>query len=204
MNSFHFPIKDKWIPKSMNSVMETCLYIAHHLLLGHKVVVHCNGGKGRAATVVTSVLMLIWKIKEKKAIAMVRSVRPGTIRNPLQITYLQALLKKHGYLHDKALKMSQEIRTLDPPPPFFSTQELRALRPKKSKKTKSSKSSSSSSSSSSTSSTPGSSSSTAVSLSDSVLSESESASDDDDFRSPETTIEETESDVASSYHSANS
>jgi hypothetical protein len=54
---------------------------------GKRVVVHCNGGKGRAATVAVCALITCG-MTAAEAIAAVRSARTGTLRNPFQIMWV--------------------------------------------------------------------------------------------------------------------
>ena len=52
-----------------------------------RVVVHCNGGKGRSALVAAAVLIGL-KVPYAKAVTCVRAARPGSLRNPLQLRFL--------------------------------------------------------------------------------------------------------------------
>jgi len=88
MESIHFPIKDKWIPNSMEGLIYLVDAIIQRLKEGKAVVVHCNGGKGRTGTVVVATLVGLGK-KVHHAIDVVRKSRPGTIRNPMQIMYVK-------------------------------------------------------------------------------------------------------------------
>ena len=54
---------------------------------GMRVVVHCNGGNGRSALVAAAVLIGL-KVPYAKTVAGVRAARPGSLRNPLQISFL--------------------------------------------------------------------------------------------------------------------
>ena len=54
---------------------------------GWRVVVHCNGGKGRSALVTAAVLIGL-KVPYAKAVTCVRAARPGSLRNPLQLWFL--------------------------------------------------------------------------------------------------------------------
>ena len=54
----HFPIRDKWIPHNTEKFLQSCVRpIAKKLRAGKRILVHCNGGKGRTGTVVGAVLM---------------------------------------------------------------------------------------------------------------------------------------------------
>ena len=52
-----------------------------------RVIIHCNGGKGRSALVTAAVLIGL-KVSYAKAVAGVRAARPGSLRNPLQLWFL--------------------------------------------------------------------------------------------------------------------
>eukprot|EP01027_Heterolobosea_sp_BB2_P017327 GEZU01024559.1.p1 GENE.GEZU01024559.1~~GEZU01024559.1.p1 ORF type:complete len:266 (-),score=67.44 GEZU01024559.1:37-834(-) len=92
LESYHFPIQDKFIPLgSMEGLMDLVQFIIRKLKEGKNVVVHCNGGKGRAATVCVCVLLALGVVSNaEEAIAVVRKTRPGgTLRNPLQLAYVR-------------------------------------------------------------------------------------------------------------------
>jgi protein-tyrosine phosphatase len=88
MDSIHFPIKDKYIPSSMEQFMVLIDTIIEKLKEGKCVVVHCNGGKGRSGTVLVATLVAMGR-KVQQAIEVVRKARSGTIQNPLQIAYVK-------------------------------------------------------------------------------------------------------------------
>jgi protein-tyrosine phosphatase len=50
MESIHFPIKDKWIPPSMEGLIFLVDTIIERMKAGKAVICHCNGGKGRTGT----------------------------------------------------------------------------------------------------------------------------------------------------------
>ena len=52
-----------------------------------RVVIHCNGGKGRSALVAAAVLIGLG-VSQSAAVAGVRAVRPGSLWNPLQLWFL--------------------------------------------------------------------------------------------------------------------
>jgi len=72
--------------------MEGLIAVVEALILrlqaGKSVVIHCNGGKGRSATVAVAVLVGLGR-KVQESIDTLRKARPGTIRNPLQIIYVK-------------------------------------------------------------------------------------------------------------------
>eukprot|EP01090_Pellita_catalonica_P006334 TRINITY_DN16544_c0_g1_i1.p1 TRINITY_DN16544_c0_g1~~TRINITY_DN16544_c0_g1_i1.p1 ORF type:complete len:168 (+),score=40.96 TRINITY_DN16544_c0_g1_i1:83-586(+) len=61
--------------------------IVKELEAGKTVVVHCNGGKGRSGMVAVGVL-ITFGVPPSEAVQKVRTARPGTIRNPAQIFYI--------------------------------------------------------------------------------------------------------------------
>eukprot|EP01127_Copromyxa_protea_P008600 TRINITY_DN1972_c0_g1_i2.p1 TRINITY_DN1972_c0_g1~~TRINITY_DN1972_c0_g1_i2.p1 ORF type:complete len:753 (-),score=152.08 TRINITY_DN1972_c0_g1_i2:53-2140(-) len=93
----HYPIKDKWIPPSMEGLIHNVGWIITRLKEGKTVVCHCNGGKGRSGTLIVATLIGLGR-KVHQAIEIVRKARSGTIRNPLQIAYVKRFKtawKKH-------------------------------------------------------------------------------------------------------------
>jgi protein tyrosine phosphatase len=50
MESIHFPIKDKWVPPSMEGLIYLIDTIIERMKAGKTVICHCNGGKGRTGT----------------------------------------------------------------------------------------------------------------------------------------------------------
>jgi ADP-ribosyl-[dinitrogen reductase] hydrolase len=90
IQSIHYPIPDKWLPNSMDEVSELVNRIIELLHRGKRIVVHCNGGKGRTALVVVSVLVSLG-MSAGEATDLVRATRPGTLYNPAQIIYVRAL-----------------------------------------------------------------------------------------------------------------
>ena len=87
----HFDLRDKWIPWNSQAYL-SCLVLPlkRYLRSGSRVLVHCHGGKGRTGTLVAALLMTsagghqsLWE-----AIAWMRRVRPGMLRNPLQQMFL--------------------------------------------------------------------------------------------------------------------
>lgn len=84
---YHFPIKDKWLPES-TGLFKCVDFIIQALKDGKKVAVHCNGGKGRCATVCACVLIIMERYSYEKSIEIIKSTRKGTLKNPFQKYYL--------------------------------------------------------------------------------------------------------------------
>merc|ERR1712107_559105 len=57
MQWVHFAVRDKWIPRDTYAFSKLVRNLAGWLNDGRRVLVHCNGGKGRSGTVVASVLL---------------------------------------------------------------------------------------------------------------------------------------------------
>ncbi|KAL9649943.1 hypothetical protein ABK040_008657 [Willaertia magna] len=113
VNSIHFPITDKSLPKNKEDFCKLIDLIILELFKQKTIIVHCNGGKGRAATVCTAVLIGLKIIYSKiiitnkesnnknlervienvsNAIEIVRKTRGGgTLQNPLQIIWLKTI-----------------------------------------------------------------------------------------------------------------
>ena len=84
----HLPIKDKRRPhdaRAFDALIERL--VARIEWEDHRVVIHCNGGKGRSALVAAAVLIGL-KVPYAKAVAGVRAARAGSLRNPLQLWFL--------------------------------------------------------------------------------------------------------------------
>jgi len=111
LQSFHFPITDKSLPRDREEFCNLIDFIVKELVAQRTVVVHCNGGKGRAATVCTAVLVALrmhkistcerYLEKVGDAIEVVRKTRGGgTLKNPLQIIWLKTKYVSHyGRFH---------------------------------------------------------------------------------------------------------
>ena len=70
-----------------------------------RVVVHCNGGKGRSALVTAAVLIgLNDDLSASAAAACVRAARSGSLRNPLQILFLRAFARRWRSASKKSSK----------------------------------------------------------------------------------------------------
>lgn len=89
---YHAPIRDKWIPKSMDYLFETIEIILSKIKEGRTILVHCNGGKGRAGLVVASTLIALG-LDVSTSVSSIRAVRSGSLYNPIQLLYLQSFIK---------------------------------------------------------------------------------------------------------------
>lgn len=67
--------------------------LTNPLYKGKTVVVHCNGGKGRSATVIVATLIAMGR-SITDSIKIIQQTRKGTIRNPLQQAYLRRFRKE--------------------------------------------------------------------------------------------------------------
>jgi len=135
MDSIHFPIKDKYIPSSMEQFMVLIDTIIEKLKEGKCVVVHCNGGKGRSGTVLVATLVALGR-KVQQAIEVVRKARSGTIQNPLQIAYVKNF--KNSWRKNKKHLLKEQERRIhktgthdddkDVEDEYFSPEEIAALK----------------------------------------------------------------------------
>ena len=84
----HLPITDKRRPHDTRAFDALIARLVDRIERENmKVVVHCNGGKGRSALVAAAVLIGL-KVPYAKAVAGVRAARAGSLRNPLQLWFL--------------------------------------------------------------------------------------------------------------------
>lgn len=98
----HFPVREKWIPCNSKAFLaEVVEPITLWLREGKRVLVHCNGGKGRTGMVVTSVLMTstgehLGVESFSGALKVMRACRPNTLRSPWQqlfVHHIQSSLR---------------------------------------------------------------------------------------------------------------
>ena len=84
----HLPIQDKRSPGDARAFDALITRLVDRIEReDYRVVIHCNGGKGRSALVAAAVLIGL-KVPYAKAVAGVRAARPGSLRNPLQLWFL--------------------------------------------------------------------------------------------------------------------
>jgi protein-tyrosine phosphatase len=96
MEWLHFGIVDKFVPtQGVAAFKHMAGALAERLRNGRRVVLHCNGGKGRSALMTAAVVHCYSQgtdtpLTMAEAIARVRASSTGALRNPLQVTYLHA------------------------------------------------------------------------------------------------------------------
>lgn len=86
----HLPIPDGSIPPDLAAFDRAIGQILAALAAGETVVVHCRGGLGRAGTITAASLIALGQPVDR-AMALVRSVRPGAIENACQEQFLTTL-----------------------------------------------------------------------------------------------------------------
>jgi len=111
MESVHFPIRDKWIPFSMLQMASVVQEIHQKVSQGKRVLIHCNGGKGRTGTVVCAYLVQHAHMSVSEAIQLIRKSRPGTLKNPLQIAYMHFF----RYRLRNGLQLHRQHQAIDSP-----------------------------------------------------------------------------------------
>jgi len=84
-----FPIPDKWIPSSMDRLVQVVGELVGLVRQGECILVHCNGGKGRTGLIVVSTLVALG-MDPSDATEKIRIAREGMIRNPAQLVYVIA------------------------------------------------------------------------------------------------------------------
>ena len=90
----HFPITDKRRPHDTRAFDELIARLVDRIEREDmRVIVHCNGGKGRSALVTAAVLIGLG-VSQSAAVAGVRAARSGSLRNPLQILFLWSFARR--------------------------------------------------------------------------------------------------------------
>ncbi|CAE8687447.1 unnamed protein product, partial [Polarella glacialis] len=92
----YFSVRDKWVPGPLSTdsfLQQLVLPVARRLQAGQRVLVHCNGGKGRTGTLAAALLLTSMGggspcMTLAEAVRALRGVRPGMLRNPLQQLFL--------------------------------------------------------------------------------------------------------------------
>jgi len=92
----HRPITDKRRPHDTRAFDELVKRLVDRIEReDYKVVIHCNGGKGRSALVCAAVLIgLNDDLSASAAAAFVRAARSGSLRNPLQLWFLRSFARR--------------------------------------------------------------------------------------------------------------
>jgi protein-tyrosine phosphatase len=105
LNSVWFPIKDGDVPDLGNETLAIfdvfISYLCNLLKQGENIVVHCMGGRGRAGTISTCVLIKNG-INYLEALETVRTSRKGAVENSKQESFIQ---KYEHYLVKKNLRI---------------------------------------------------------------------------------------------------
>jgi len=114
MESIYFSITDKWLPNSIDDFIRVVYAVIDQIKLGRKIVVHCNGGKGRTGLLVVACLIQLG-LSQTDATNIIRKVRPGMLQNPAQQMYLMLVEKKLKGLDNvgnESFMDSQELKRI--------------------------------------------------------------------------------------------
>lgn len=91
MHWIHFPMRDKWVSRTLNDVYNLCmLELVPRLKKQRKssLIIHCFGGKGRSGTIAACILICGLNLSASEAIKTVRLTRKGALKNALQRYFL--------------------------------------------------------------------------------------------------------------------
>ena len=92
METLWFPIRDHFVPHSVEAFDGVVQDIIKRVGRGENVVTHCKAGKGRTGLTAGCVLVALgWKPEE--AVKVVQASRDDTIKNPVQQDYLRYYLR---------------------------------------------------------------------------------------------------------------
>jgi len=97
------PIQDKRRPHDTRAFDELIARLVDRINNDFRVVIHCNGGKGRSALVAAAVLIGL-KVPYAKAVTCVRAARSGSLRNPLQLWFLRSFARRWKSASKKSSK----------------------------------------------------------------------------------------------------
>ncbi|KNC49278.1 dual specificity protein phosphatase [Thecamonas trahens ATCC 50062] len=103
--------RDKWVP-TLADLALAAETIAVHLAAGRRVVVHCNGGKGRTGLAVAATLLTCARASADSALSLddalsaMRAERLGMLRNPVQIAAVLAFTSRLHALPTPGLHMA--------------------------------------------------------------------------------------------------
>ena len=101
----HLPITDKRRPGDARAFDALVARLVDRIEREDmRVVVHCNGGKGRSALVTAAVLIGLSDMSAGTAVACVRTARPGSLRNPLQLWFLRSFARRWKSASKKSSK----------------------------------------------------------------------------------------------------
>jgi len=89
----HLPVADKRAPSSTQAFDELIARLVDRINDDMKVIIHCNGGKGRSALVAAAVLIGLG-VSQSAAVVGVRAARAGSLRNPLQLWFLRSFARR--------------------------------------------------------------------------------------------------------------
>jgi len=87
VNIVYYPIEDRSTPDDVKSFDALITSILVKLNQKKNVLVHCAAGLGRTGTVASAVLIKTG-IAPKRALAHIRSLRPGSVETPSQMRFL--------------------------------------------------------------------------------------------------------------------
>ena len=92
----HLPIADKRRPHDTRAFDALIQRLVDRIERDDmRVIIHCNGGKGRSALVAAAVLIGL-KVPYAKAVTGVRAARAGSLRNPLQLWFLWRFARRRN------------------------------------------------------------------------------------------------------------
>jgi len=86
MKSLSYPIRDHLIPSDMSGYHDFILEIVDYLKRGEHILIHCNGGRGRA-TLTTFLVLNTLNFGYFKTTRLLHKLSNHYYRNPLQIIY---------------------------------------------------------------------------------------------------------------------
>lgn len=84
----HFPMRDKWVTPTFEELNELTCQLALDVRYERAIIIHCFGGKGRAATIAAALVMKLERETTSHVVTQVKSTRNGSLRNLLQLYYL--------------------------------------------------------------------------------------------------------------------
>ncbi len=85
----HVPLFDSRTRPVPAEVTRIAIKVMDYLGTGHKVLVHCTGGRNRSGVVVGEVLWLMHGWNSDKIIETIRAVRPKALTNETFVQYLR-------------------------------------------------------------------------------------------------------------------